>query len=81
MSDDARAIVDSPFMWSVPAVGAFVGTSTIFIVYVLTKANGHLPPGVPTPPISFLGAKQPEHLAYQVREQGYVFAWSSGMRS
>ena len=53
-------------MWAVPLVGAFCGVATIVVCYHLTAANGHLPPGVSTPPISFLGAKDPEHTAYQL---------------
>ena len=48
-----------------PCIGALSGLATIAIVYHLTAQAGHLPEGVPTPPISFLGLKSPEHEAYQ----------------
>eukprot|EP00658_Telonema_sp_P-2_P039877 TRINITY_DN28497_c0_g1_i1.p1 TRINITY_DN28497_c0_g1~~TRINITY_DN28497_c0_g1_i1.p1 ORF type:complete len:241 (+),score=30.82 TRINITY_DN28497_c0_g1_i1:218-940(+) len=47
-------------------VSAATGTATIVLSYHLTAQAGHLPPGSTTPPISFLGAKQPEHTAYQI---------------
>jgi hypothetical protein len=49
-----------------PMVGAICGISTIGFVYYLTSVSGHLPEGVSTPPISFLGLKSPEHEAYQI---------------
>ena len=58
-------LMKGPF-WALPLVGAVSGLSTIYTCYELTRSNGHLPPGVATPPISFLGAQEPEHSAYQL---------------
>jgi len=40
--------------------------ATILVCYFITSQNGHLPMGVTTPPISFLGAQEPEHTVYQI---------------
>eukprot|EP00933_Yihiella_yeosuensis_P077713 TRINITY_DN8850_c0_g1_i2.p1 TRINITY_DN8850_c0_g1~~TRINITY_DN8850_c0_g1_i2.p1 ORF type:complete len:290 (-),score=27.45 TRINITY_DN8850_c0_g1_i2:34-810(-) len=58
--------IRSPWLWAVPAAGASCGVGTIALVYHLTSKSGHLPSGVSTPPISFLGAQEPEHSAYQL---------------
>jgi hypothetical protein len=49
-----------------PALGAICGIVTIGWVYHLTAVSGHLPEGIATPPISFLGLKSPEHEVYQI---------------
>lgn len=53
-------------VWALPAFGSVCGITTILTVYYLTATNGHLPVGVSTPPISFLGTRNPEHTAYQI---------------
>ena len=56
----------SKWLWLLPALGSLVGTGSILVCYFLTARAGHLPPGVSTPPISFLGCEEPEHTAYQI---------------
>jgi hypothetical protein len=49
-----------------PLAGSTFGVLTIFLLYWITATFGHLPDGVSTPPISFLGTESPEHEVYQV---------------
>jgi len=49
-----------------PALGSLVGIGTIASTYLLTQRSNHLPEGVLTPPISFLGCQSPEHEVYQI---------------
>ena len=49
----------------VPLLGVFCGLGTVCAVYAVTRSFGHLPTGVATPPISFLGCEHPEHEVYQ----------------
>ena len=57
-------VLSSSWLWCLPLLGGGVALGTIRTCYVLTRHHGHLPVGVTTPPISFLGTEEPEHTVY-----------------
>ncbi|CAK9037716.1 unnamed protein product [Durusdinium trenchii] len=64
MAPDSRYFMHC--CWAIPAMGALCGSLTMASVYYLTATSGHLPQGSSTPPLSFMGLRDPERRVYQV---------------